>query len=103
MHNTHIHEIPHKQLVLFLMFPEFLSREDRVYLARLRCGHHSTLQAHRDRLEETIPDTRIYINIIDDCVSPLILQLHNILSGRTMMESPVQVAVFLRSSGIMRA
>jgi len=94
------------------MFPEFLSREDRVYLARLRCGHHSTLQAHRDRLEETIPDTcpeytlttpYTIRHIIDDCVSPLILQLHNILSGRTMMERPVQVAVFLRSLWIMRA
>ena len=31
--------------------------EDRIYLARLRCGHHPTLQAYQNRLDESVPDT----------------------------------------------
>ena len=41
-------------------------------------------------------------HIIEDCTSHnLIRQQHNIHSRRTMWESPVQTADFLRSSGLL--
>ena len=70
-----------------------LPREDRVHLARLRCGHHPALQTYRNRLDATISDTcpdcslapHTIQHIIEDCTSHnLIRQQHNIHSRRTM-------------------
>ncbi len=86
-----------------------LPREDRVHLARLRCGHHPALLTYQKRLDDSVADACPGCNttphtikhILEDCISHNHLrQQHNIHSVRDMWESPVSVMAFLRSTGL---
>ncbi|KAK3885147.1 hypothetical protein Pcinc_010628 [Petrolisthes cinctipes] len=87
-----------------------LPREDRVHLARLRCGHHPALLTYQKRLDRAIVDACPGCNtaphsinhIIEDCnAHNHTRQQHNIHSLRALWESPVQAMTFLRSSGLL--
>ena len=87
-----------------------LTREDRVHLARLRCGHHPALQAYRNRLDETISEAcpnctlapHSIQHLMEDCPSLILIrQQYNIHSRRQLWESPVQTVDFLRCSGLL--
>ena len=86
-----------------------LSREDRVHLARLRCGHHPALLSYQKRLNDTVQDTCPGCNtaphtikhIMEDCTAHNhTRQQHNIQSLRSLWESPVSAVAFLRDSGL---
>ena len=86
-----------------------LPREDRVHLARLRCGHHPALLSYQKRLDDSIVEDCPGCNtaphnikhIMEDCTAHNhTRQQHNIHSLRDMWESPVQAIAFLRDSGL---
>ena len=87
-----------------------LSREDRVHLARLRCGHHQALLSYKKRLGDAVTDTCPGCNtaphtikhIMEDCTALNHSRTqHNIHSLRGLWESPVPSVAFLRDSGLL--
>ena len=87
-----------------------LPREDRVHLARLRCGHHPALLSYQKRLDDSADDTCPGCNththnikhIMEDCITHNhIRQQHNIHSLRDVWERPVQAVAYLRASGLL--
>ena len=86
-----------------------LPREDRVHLARLRCGHHPALQSYQKRLDDAVGDACPGCNtsphtikhIMEDCTQHNQLrQQHNIHSIRALWESPTSAMAYLRGSGL---
>ena len=86
-----------------------LPREDRVHLARLRCGHHPALLSYQKRLDDRIADTCPDCNtsphtikhIIEDCTAHIeARQQHNMHNIRDLWESPVTSMAFLREVGL---
>ena len=86
-----------------------LPREDRVHLARLRCGHHPALLSFRETLDASIADVCPDCNTAPHSIEHIMencnahnhtRQQHNIHSLRDLWESPVQAVAFLRSTGL---
>jgi len=86
-----------------------LPREDRVHLARLRCGHHPALLSYQKRLDDAVGDACPGCNtaphtikhIMEDCTAHNHLrQQHNTHTLRDLWESPVPAMAFLRASGL---
>ena len=86
-----------------------LPREDRVHLARLRCGHHPALLGYQKRLDDSLSDVCTGCNtaphnikhIMEDCTAlNYTRQQHNIHNMRELWESPGRAVAFLRESGL---
>ena len=86
-----------------------LPREDRVHLARLRCGHHPALLSYQKRLDVSRSDVCTGCNIaphsikhiIEDCTAlEHTRQQHNIHSLKELWENPGPTVSFLRDSGL---
>ena len=85
-----------------------LYREDRVHLARLRCGCHPALLSYQKRLDGSIANacpgcntsSHTVKHITEDCTANNhTCQQHNIHPMKTLWESPVQATVYLWNSG----
>ena len=87
-----------------------LPREDRVHLARLRCGHHPALLSYQKRLDDSADDTcpgsitqtPNIKHIMEDCTAHFhTRQQHNIHSLRDLLERPAPAMAYLKATGLL--
>ena len=89
-----------------------LSREERVHLSRLRCGHHPALPSYTKRINLTDTDTCTLCNNAEGNLEHIILhcphiQTHrlryNIQSLEHLWTRPVEVYNFLHDAGVLQS
>ena len=87
-----------------------LPRQDRVHLARLRCGHHPALLSYENRLRPDVDPTCRWCGTTGETVSHLLGDCAGVAgdrlaaglsSARDLWARPVQALGFLRSIGLV--
>ena len=87
-----------------------LSREDRVHLARLRCGHHMALPSYRHRIGLDRDPSCVYCLAAVGTVEHVLLHcaalrplrdVHGVGALEHLWERPEEVMSFLRSAGVL--
>jgi hypothetical protein len=87
-----------------------LSRLKRVHLARLRCGHHPSLQTYANRICQADTDTRPSFQRAPHTITHLLLecplwqdlrQHHHITSALQLWSNPLSVVSYLREGGLL--
>ena len=87
-----------------------MSREDRVHLSRLRCGHHPALPSYMNRIGRAPADVCELCLAEPGTVEHVLLHCptlqearahHNITSLEHLWTRPTDVIDFLRSTGVL--
>ena len=88
-----------------------LTREDRVHLSRMRCGHHPEINSYKNKLDPNhspyCPHCPHALHTVEHIFShchPLAHYrlIHNIQSSLSLWTRPTAAAGFLRSIGLSR-
>ena len=87
-----------------------MSREDRVHLSRLRCGHHPALPSYMNRIGRAPSADCVLCQAEPGTVEHVLLHCptlqearayHNITSLEHLWTRPTDVMDFLRSTGVL--
>ena len=87
-----------------------LSRESRVHLARLRCGHHPSLLTYQKRIDQTVDPTCRFCGTNDETVTHLTEDCQPLSALRGawgvqhashLWSRPAETLEFLRSAGLL--